>query len=219
MSTDAAADPDSPAAPRTGAALLPYLVGAWLLWRLGAWAAPHVGVWPGIGAAAAIGGLFAVALRGAELRPLLRIARRDLALGAAAGAVMIAATYLLYEPATRLPLGIEPGTRLLYERFNDAPLWAIGILMPVCVVSEELVWRGLGQQALEGRLGRWGAAVAVALVYASSHFGAGLPLLPYLAGAVGLYWGLLRAATGGLVAPLTAHLMWDITVLLLFPLA
>jgi membrane protease YdiL (CAAX protease family) len=216
--SDASPGPSASARPVIAGSPVLLIAAAWLCWRAGAAAASQFGVWPGIGTAASLAGVLAVALRGRDLLPLLRVTARDVALGVLAGAVMIVATYLLYEPAQALPFGIRPGTELMYQRFRDAPLALIAVLMPVCVVSEELVWRGLGQGALESRLGPWWAALVTAVIYGSAHFGAGLPLLPYLAGVCGLYWGLLRAATGSLTAPLIAHITWDVTVLILFPL-
>ena len=45
------------------------------------------------------------------------------------------------------------------------------------------------------------------------------PLLVLVAFVCGMVWGLLRVRTGGLAAPLVAHLVWDILVFVLFPVA
>jgi membrane protease YdiL (CAAX protease family) len=64
-------------------------------------------------------------------------------------------------------------------------------------------------------------AVAVpvaASLYALAHAPVGSPLLVVVAFGCGLMWSGLRAYTGELVAPLTAHLVWDVCVLIVRPL-
>jgi hypothetical protein len=43
------------------------------------------------------------------------------------------------------------------------------------------------------------------------------PLLVIVALSCGLVWGALRVRTRGLLAPLVAHLTWDLLVFVLFP--
>jgi membrane protease YdiL (CAAX protease family) len=43
------------------------------------------------------------------------------------------------------------------------------------------------------------------------------PLLVVVALVCGLIWGALRVWTKGLVAPLLAHLLWNLLVFVLFP--
>jgi membrane protease YdiL (CAAX protease family) len=46
----------------------------------------------------------------------------------------------------------------------------------------------------------------------------GSPLLPVIALACGLFWGLLRATTRSLVPALICHMLWDVIVFTLVPL-
>jgi len=90
-------------------------------------------------------------------------------------------------------------------------------LLPLAVISEEVVWRGLVQDRLERRLGPLPGALITAVIYGTAHLPAG-GWLAALALTCGLYWGLLRAYTGSLLVPLIAHLAWDFSVMVLFPL-
>jgi membrane protease YdiL (CAAX protease family) len=58
-----------------------------------------------------------------------------------------------------------------------------------------------------------------AVAYALAHAPIGSPLLVALALVCGLFWSALRAWTGSLVAPLVSHLLWDLLVFSLRPLA
>ena len=58
-----------------------------------------------------------------------------------------------------------------------------------------------------------------AFAYALAHAPAGSPLLTFIALACGLYWGGLREASRSLLPSLIAHLLWDIALLVLWPLA
>jgi membrane protease YdiL (CAAX protease family) len=61
--------------------------------------------------------------------------------------------------------------------------------------------------------------VLSAVAYAVAHAPIGSPLLVALALLCGLFWSALRAWTGSLVAPLVSHLLWDLLVFSLRPLA
>ena len=149
---------------------------------------------------------------------LLRPSPRLLALGAAAGGVMAAASYLLYPLLTRLIPFIANDTAQLYAAFRaPSPVLASVALVPV-IVGEELVWRGLVQSTLTRELGAWRGVALAALVYALVHAPIGSPVLVAVALLCGLAWGILRAATASLVPALVSHLLWDLLVLLWLPL-
>ncbi|HET6794915.1 MAG TPA: CPBP family intramembrane glutamic endopeptidase [Acidimicrobiales bacterium] len=77
------------------------------------------------------------------------------------------------------------------------------------VVAEEAMLRGALWRALEARAGTPAALVVTSAAFAALHVPAyGLGALP-LDLTVGVLLGGLRAATGGLAAPLAAHLAAD----------
>jgi membrane protease YdiL (CAAX protease family) len=188
------------------------------VWALGAWAVRWIGIWPGVGGAALILGMFSLGLHRHLLAELLQPSRRLVLWGLAAAMVMLPATYLLYGPAGLLPYHIPTQTQQLYTRFRDADGLLTTIMLPLCVVAEELVWRGVVQEAVTRRFGAAPAVVLAASAYAVAHWPVGSPLLPVIALACGLFWGLLRATTRSLVPALICHMLWDVIVFTLVPL-
>jgi membrane protease YdiL (CAAX protease family) len=189
-----------------------------VVWCLGAALTPWLGVWGGVGGAALVVGAGFAARYPKVLRPLCHVQRLAVLQGIAAGIVMIAATYALFPIVTYLAPEIGVGTRDLYRLFNSGPA-ELRLLLPLVILGEELVWRGVIQSAVTRRLGPTVGVLTTALVYAAAHAPVGAPLLTLVAGCCGIYWGLLRARTGSLIVPLIAHLMWDLVVMLWLPLA
>ena len=58
-----------------------------------------------------------------------------------------------------------------------------------------------------------------AFLYILPQIALGSPLLIVVAAACGLLWGALRVTTQGLRAPLFAHLVRDILVFVIYPVA
>jgi len=189
------------------------------LWALGAAAAPEVGVWAGIAGTALVLGLACTLAAGSFLKPLFRLGPRVLALGLSAGVVMIGATYGLYPlVASRFP-SFAAGVPGLYEAFRaHRPSWAV-FLLPLVIVAEEVVWRGIVYDALRRRLAPAGAVAACAVAYALAHAPARSLELTLVALVCGTFWSLLREWTRSLVPSTVSHLMWDLMVMLWWPLA
>jgi len=205
----------TPFEPPQRASLVP-LFAALAVWTLGAALTPWLGVWGGVGGAALlVGAGFALAYPKA-VGPLCRLRRELVVQGFVAGVVMISATYLLFPVACKVVPSLQPRTRELYHLFNSGPA-ALRFLLPLVIVGEEVVWRGIVQGVIARRVGVVGSAVATAVIYALAHAPVNV-LLVLVALCCGLYWGLLRARTGSLVPSLLAHLMWDLMVMVWLPL-
>jgi len=190
-----------------------------LIWAAGGAISHRVGIWTGVGGVALALGVALVSLRWSRLSDLLRPTSQRCGVGLAAGGVMVAATYLIYPIASGWIPAISEQTTALYTTFSRAPALGIGVMLPLVIVCEELVWRGAVQEAAGRRFGpAWGVALA-ALASGLASTPVGSPLLLALALACGLYWGALRALTGSLVAPLVCHFVWDLCVFALAPLA
>lgn len=199
-------------------ASLPPAITAVVIWTLGAALAPCLGVWGGIGSAAILLGTGFLASYHKSLQPLLLVQRSGLVFGFVAGAVMIAATYLLYPLAAGLFPGLATGTQQLYQLLNSGPGLVHLVLLPLVIVGEEVVWRGLFQTIASRRLGAAGGVLVTALTYAAVHAPIGAPLLTLVAFCCGVYWSLIRARTNSLLPGLVSHLAWDAVVMVLFPL-
>jgi len=190
-----------------------------LLWTVGAALTPWVGIWTGIAGVGLGLGLVCLLRAPALLAPLFRPTPRGLGLGLLAAGVMVAGTYGVYPLlAARFTLfgaGVPP----LYAAFREGrPSWVV-LLLPLVIVAEEVVWRGIVYDALRRRLGPVAAVAAAGAAYALAHAPARSLVLTLVALGCGLFWSALREATGSLVPSTLSHLVWDLLVMLWWPLA
>ncbi len=192
------------------------VVAVLALWNGAFLAAPLVSIWPPILGAAFL--LDFVAAWAEAVLPLKPPRRLAVGVGLAAGAAMTAASLALYPAAAKLVPGLSDAVNDLYRLLGHPQGWLAWVALPFVVVSEEVIFRGAVQGALERRLGRWPAVPAAVLVYALAHVASGSWALVALTVPCGLSWGLLRAATRSLWAPLLCHLVWDWALLVVFPL-
>ena len=180
-----------------------------------------VNVWLGTAVAAAIGVAGSVAVARGRLEPWLRPTRSTGVVGFVVGVAMILATHLLYLPARALVAGLAPRVSDLYTLLEAPPGPAAALPVVLLVVTaEELVWRGLAVDLLQARNLRPVTVVAVAtLLYALPQIAGGGPVLVVVTLSAGLVWTVLRVVTGSLVAPFITHLVWDVGVFVLWPVA
>jgi membrane protease YdiL (CAAX protease family) len=206
--------------------LLALAVASWLacfamLVRLGTWA----------GFALAGTALVALALKvDPALLDLLRPSVAKVGIGFLLGAMMILLTHAAFSVVTvRLP-GIRTATRGLYALLNNSgfPFVAQAAFVVVVAACEEILFRGVlagaGQGTGQGGshdLLTWrglGTIVALAACYAAATLTLGSSLLVVCALLCGIAWGGLRVATRSLVAPIVAHIAWDLGIFLAWPL-
>lgn len=154
-------------------------------------------------------------------------------LGVSAALVSILMTRLLYAPIVALIPDFAYATHKLYGIMNAEGYrqWRLLLVILLVVVSEEIVWRGrlLSRDETVNVLGAavpvstrplsWQIAQALlcAAIYGTAHVPSGSVLLVFLAGSLGAMWALLRIVTGSLWAPVIAHALWDIAVLIVWP--
>lgn len=189
------------------------------LWALGATASHWIGLWWGISGIALLCGALAVLRERNLLLERLRPSTPLVLMGLAGGAVMVVATYALYPVAGRLIVTLPAETAALYALLGRIPSAVSIPLLPLVILSEELVWRGVVQETLLRRFGTWWSVPLAAGVYALAHAPAGNTLLALLCVACGMFWSALRARSGSILVPLITHLVWDALVFVLAPLA
>lgn len=188
-----------------------------VVWLAAAALAGPLGILPAVGGAAVALGVAVLLFDRPAATALLRPSPRLVLLGAGAGGLMAAGTYLLYPVLARLVPFVAADAARLYGAFRaPSPLLASMAIVPV-IVGEELVWRGVVQASLVRRLGVWRGVTMAAVVYALVHAPLGSSVLAAVAFSCGLAWGTLRATTASLVPGLVAHLLWDVLVLLWLP--
>jgi membrane protease YdiL (CAAX protease family) len=162
-----------------------------------------------------LGGLALVA------NPRLRrtsIGPRELAVGAASAAVL----YRTFKIGDRFARRFVPGGAAqiadIYTLRELAPRGETAArLVAVIGPAEELFWRGLVQEALMRRYGRWTGAAMAAVAYSAIHVTTGNFTLMGAAGVAGAHWSALYAAGVPLGALVVSHCVWDVWIFLVQP--
>lgn len=133
---------------------------------------------------------------------------RDAATGAAATAPLVAMLAWMmrthWEPVVRF-------RQSQIELFSTVGFaftpWRIAVMSIGAGVSEELLFRGVLQDWADRFLPLWAALAVTNLLFGALH----ARNAPYavIAGLVGVYFGVLFAATSNLLAPMIAHALYD----------
>lgn len=131
-------------------------------------------------------------------------------IGLGVGSAWLAATHVGHAVICRWSASFSEQVRDLYRRgLGEPPSRILGPIVAMAV-AEELFFRGLVQ-------GQAGIVVGVA-VYTVVQFAERKWALALAALLGGTLWGGLFAFTGGLVAPVVAHVLWTTTLTLVWPL-
>ncbi len=165
-------------------------------------------------------------LLGAVPRSLLHLSLRGVGVGLGAGLLMVGATHASYAVVAPLVPFAAEGTRRLFQLlnatgFSPASRAALIVVIASC---EEILFRGTVPGATVEHPLRWlgrgevKSVLAFASLYALATATLGSPLLVVCAGLCGLLWGALRVASGSLVPVIVAHIVWDLGVLVVWPL-
>jgi membrane protease YdiL (CAAX protease family) len=164
---------------------------------------------------AALGGLALVA------NPRLRRTRvgpRELTLGLASAAALYGTFKLGDRFARRFVPGGNAQIRDIYSLRELAPHGETAVrLVAVIGPAEELFWRGLVQDALMRRYGRWTGAAMAAVAYSAVHVTTGNFTLMGAAGIAGAHWCVLYAAGVPIGALIVSHCAWDVWIFLVQP--
>ncbi|MEO8901502.1 MAG: CPBP family intramembrane glutamic endopeptidase [Polyangiaceae bacterium] len=208
----------------TRAALFGLAFVGWLssfiaLARLGTWT-PFALV--GVAMAVLLVGLGAVPIG------LLKPTPSNVIAGLGSGLLMVLFTHLAYGWLASSVPGVQQATRALLAllRVGDFSVTARTGLIVIIASCEEVLFRGALVPAAAPSLSRLhtipGSAfvrvVLLAALYALTTVPLGSPLLTTCAFLCGTAWGLLRLTTGGLVPCVICHVIWDLGVLILWPL-
>ncbi|MDX9723996.1 MAG: type II CAAX endopeptidase family protein [Myxococcota bacterium] len=139
--------------------------------------------------------------------------------GVGAGVLLSALTSLLF-PVVRaqLPAVGESVAALYSNLYLPVPLALHFGVVAVVGAAEELVWRGPLFKAAAAQQPIL-AVVAGSMLYGLAQSGFGQPILVLTAFSLGVCWALLRLWSGGLLAPILAHAIWQLSVLFVFPLS
>jgi membrane protease YdiL (CAAX protease family) len=95
-----------------------------------------------------------------------------------------------------------------------APCTVVDLFGISCLagLGEEMLFRGVVQDALAGQLPWWAALLAAGALFGLLH--AVTPAYAVLAALMGVYLGWLYLYVGDLLAPVVTHALYDFAVLL-----
>lgn len=175
-------------------------------------------MWFAVGGVSVLMGGYLLATNTAKCREALRPHVVPALIGAAVGITMAVATYGAYRVLLRIAPYMALDTAHLYSAFRAPSAGLSAVALTPIILGEEVVWRHVVQTALTERWGPRLGVVCAALAYAFVLLPLRSPLMLIAGVGCGLVWSTLRATTGGLVAPLVAHLVWDAVVLIWLPL-
>jgi membrane protease YdiL (CAAX protease family) len=147
-----------------------------------------------------------------------RIGPREIALGAASAAALYATFKIGDRFARRYVPGGDAQIRDIYTLRDLAPHGETALrLVAVIGPAEELFWRGLVQEVLMRRHGRWRGAAMAAVAYSAVHVTTGNFTLMGAAGVAGAHWCALYAAGVPIGALIVSHCAWDVWIFLVQP--
>jgi CAAX protease family protein len=85
--------------------------------------------------------------------------------------------------------------------------------------GEEIYWRGLVQRVMGERYGQWAGLALATTLYAGVHIITLNFMLVAASAVCGLFWGLLYTWRKNLCTVIVSHAVWDVVVLVLFPIS
>ena len=149
---------------------------------------------------------------GATAASVARAAVGEGALGVAATLPLLAAFFYAlrsqWPPLSRIRRTLEDS---LMPHFAGLGLMRLALLALLAGVGEELLFRGFLQSALALPFGEVAGLVLAAAVFGLVHWIT--PFYALYAGILGAYLGVLFILTGGLIAPIVCHSIYDLVAL------
>lgn len=148
----------------------------------------------------------------------VRIGPRELVAGLASAGTLYVTFRIGDRFARRFVPGGDSQIRAIYALRTLRPRREIALRLATIVgPAEELFWRGLVQEALMARYGRWAGAAMAATAYGGVHVVTGNFTLFGAAGVAGTHWCALYAAGVPLGALVVSHVAWDVWIFLVQP--
>jgi len=179
--------------------------------------------WPQIAATVALLCIYALLVDRHGMLAQFRLGIGKMAAAVLTGLVSAAILYFIFVAGKMLAgliFSFASGEiESIYALKEGVPPWLIVILITLVIApGEEIFWRAFMQRGLRRRYGIAGIAIGV-LAYASVHICSGNPMLIGAALVCGTFWALLYERFQSLWANIASHLLWDLAVFVLWPLA
>jgi len=101
--------------------------------------------------------------------------------------------------------------RNIVSLFRGATGWQIAVIALLAGLGEEMLFRGIIQQGLQGWLGPWPGLLLASFVFGAAHWVSRTYMI--FACLMGLYLGLLYWRTDNLLVPIIVHALYDFIAL------
>lgn len=164
-------------------------------------------------------GLALIVLRD-SVHELFTFQRKSMLFSAGLGIALVVATHVGYQGVLLLWPEFRSVVEALYFDIRQTSIPAAGIaaIILVVVTAEELVWRGVAFEFLEGWASKAGIVVGSTMLYAVPLLIGGSWLLLCAALSLGFCCALQRATSGRLTESFTTHGIWSLGMFCLVPL-
>ncbi|MDZ5470559.1 CPBP family intramembrane glutamic endopeptidase [Bacillus sp. 31A1R] len=106
----------------------------------------------------------------------------------------------------------------LYNRLSPTAIWHYIVLLLIIIPGEEIFWRGFIQKRLFKHVNVWPSIIISAVMYSLAHLYSGSYMLVFAALFAGLFWGWLYAWKRSIPLVIVSHLIFDLFLLVIFPL-
>ena len=183
------------------------------------WTQGAIAFWPMMCLMAGLLASGAVILDRVRLKPVYAFNVSDAVVGFLSAAFLYGVFYVGHFLSMQiLPFAGRQVNSVYAIREGAHPVLIGLVLMFLIGPAEEIFWRGFVQRRLCGRYGLLLGFVVSAAIYALVHVWSFNFMLVAAAAVCGGFWGLLFMATGRLWPCIISHAVWDVTILILWPI-
>ena len=183
------------------------------------WTQGAVAFWPMMCLVTGLLATGGVLLDGDNRRALRSFKAGDVGTGLLAAAFLYAVFYVGHFLSARILPFAAGQVSSIYDIRQGVDPWVIGLLLLLIIgPAEEIFWRGFVQRRLCGRYGLLLGFVLSAAIYALVHIWSFNFMLIAGRSVCGGFWGLMFMATGRLWPCIISHAVWDVVILLMWPI-
>lgn len=183
------------------------------------WTKDAIAFWPMMCLMTGLLATGALALDRGQLKSIYVFKISDVTAGLMSAAFLYAVFYVGYLFSTQiLPFAGRQVNSVYAIREGAHPVLIGFLLMFLIGPAEEMFWRGFVQRRLCGRYGIPAGFVLSVAIYALVHVWSFNFMLIAAAAVCGGFWGLLFLAKGRLWPCIISHAVWDVMILLLWPI-
>ncbi len=182
------------------------------------WTKDYVNFWITMGFAGATLTLMSAFL-GENFKKQFSFSVKDMLIGLGSAAVLYVVFYLGdFFSSLLFDFAKEQVGNIYQLKEGENPLFLSLLLVLLVGPAEEIFWRGYIQRTLGTQYGEWTALIVTTLVYTLVHIWSFNFMLIMAAMVCGIFWGLLYKYNKNLVTLIISHAVWDVSVLILFPI-